>query len=369
MKKSLAAIGASVLGLAGALGASASSASAAPVPTPLPKCDDATQHIVNPDLDPTTASWYMTCIPQYGMGKAEFSITAPNGGFPAGYTLTDGHQTVVSSSPTSAQVQAYFDDFYTSDHDEPVYTGAFASLTQDVDDSTATTQTYKNVNTSTPMTAAFPISSVGLAGSAFPTAACSPDGETYEGEYVVNYAPVTTTFSEVIGTTSYKTTVTLTAPTLYLGLNFDTNGPIGFDASKALCATSAAGTLFAPNFEDFADSASTDAQVRAAVAAAGPISTADVPTGSEAWATIAVDAATNDTNTVTTLVPTTSGFFDSDPTSIASGQFAVTAASTLTLAETGVDPAPAGILGGSLAIVGFGAFLLGRRRRAVVRSH
>jgi LPXTG-motif cell wall-anchored protein len=349
------------------MGASAAPASATPLPTP---CTNAlNDHVVNPDVDPTTDNWYMTCVPQYGMGKAEFSITAPTGGFPAGYSLADGHQTVVSSTPTSAQVQSYFGDFYADDHTStPVYTGAFLNLGEDTSASTATTQVYDTVDSESPMAVAFPITSVAKLTTGLP-AACSPDGETYEGEYVVNYAPATTVFSEVIGGQTYKTTVTLTAPTLYLGLNFDSSNGYGLDSTKALCASSSEGTLFASSEVDPVDSAALAAQPGYAAAVAAESSSsaaliaADVPTGALAWFTIAFEVATNDPEDVTTLVPTASSFID--PDGFTAGPFTVTA--TPVLAETGVDAAPAGILGGSLLVVGAGAFVFGRRRRAVTR--
>jgi LPXTG-motif cell wall-anchored protein len=366
VKKTLAVVGASILGFAGALGASAAPASATPGPVP---CTNAlNDHLVNPDVDATSDNWYMTCVPQYGMGKAEFSITAPADGFPAGYSLADGHQTVVSSTPTSAQVQSYFGDLYADEHSTaPVYTGAFINLVEDTSASTTTTQVYDTVDSNSPMTAAFPITSVAKVTTGFPDA-CSPDGETYQGEYVVNYAPVTTTFSEVISGQTYKTTVTLTSPTLYLGLNFDPTNSFGLDSSKALCASSSEGTLFAASEDDPVDAAALAAQpgYAAAVAAESPSSAAliaaDVPTGGLAWFTIAFEVVTNDPDDVTTLVPTASSFID--PDGFTGGPFTVTA--TPVLAETGVDAAPAGILGGSLLLVGAGAFVFGRRRRTVV---
>jgi LPXTG-motif cell wall-anchored protein len=208
------------------------------------------------------------------------------------------------------------------------------------------------------MTAAFPITSVAPLTTGLP-AACSPDGETYEAEYVVTYAPVTTTFSELVGTKVYKTTVTLTAPTLYLGLNFDSSGTLGFDDSQALCATSSAGTVFGPGISVPPGSV----HMSASADTTPGFHSADIPTGNTAWNTIANDAATNDPTDLTTLVPTISAFNDIDPTTIGTGgPFAVTA--TPTLAETGVDATPAAVLGGSLLILGAGAFVFGRRRRA-----
>jgi LPXTG-motif cell wall-anchored protein len=358
MKKSLAALGATVLGVTGALVASAAPAGAQPAPAPLP-CNTAVAHNVSRTAgDPSAADWYMDCIPQYGMGKAEFTTSAPSGEtFPAGYSLTDGKQTVTSSTPTAAQVEAYFGTFYAQVHNtsSPTYTGAFINLTEDVSDSTATSQEYQEAGGDAPMTVAFPITSVGKLTGGLP-AACSPDGETYQGEYVIHYAPVTTTFAEVIADKTYTTTVTLTAPTLELGLNFDAAGSFGFDDSAALCATSTLGTVFA------ASSTSQPLEpVSAPAPTGGTYTAADLPTGSEAWNTIANDAATNDPRDLTTLIPTSSALDDEDQVPLAFGPFTTTA--TPILAETGVNAVPAGILGGSLLIAGLGAFVYGRRRR------
>lgn len=356
MKKTLAAVGASIVGVAGALVAAA--APAAAEPTPAPACTDAlNDHVV--DSTPTTGNWYMECVPQYGMGKAEFSITAPARGFPAHYSLTDGHQTVVTSSPTAAQVESYFDHLYTEDHSDPKYTGSFINLTEDTSASTATTQVYDQATGDRPMTAAFPITSVTKITTGLP-AACTPGGETYDGEYAVTYAPSTTTFSQTIGTKVYKTTVTLTSPTLYLGLNFDSSGPFGFNADAPLCASSTAGTILGESFNStaapFVSDDSSPAQIRAL----------DLPTGEEAWITVAWDLASSDPFDVSTLLPVNSAF--DTPTATNYGTFGVTA--TPLLAETGVDAAPAGLLGGALLALGtlFGGLHLLRSRRRSRRS-
>jgi hypothetical protein len=364
VKKTIAAIGASVLGLAGAAGAAAAPAAAVGTDS----CTDATQHQVSTTAsDPSSGAWYMDCVPQYGMGKAEFTITPAAGQstFPAGYSLTDGKQTVVSSSPTAAQVESYFASDYALDHSTPAtYTGAFLNLTQDTADSTAAVQQY-SAPSGEVMAAAFPITAVTkLASTALLPTDCTTatPTPTYAAAYEVTYAPATTSFSETIGGTKYTNTVTLTAPPLYLGLNFNAGDPFGFDSGEALCASSSLGTVFAPYLNDPADPdaapslRSVDAQVTATAAPVGP----------DAWYTVALDAAGGQAPiNMNTLIPTVTGFDDPDGTPISGASFAVAAIPVL--ATTGVDAAPAGILGASLLLGGTGAFVIGRRRRRNAR--
>ena len=329
MKKTLAAVGASVLGLAGALGAAAAPASAV-----LPSCVDATDHVVNPAVS-ASDDWYMTCIPQYGMGKAEFSITTPaSDPFPSGFSLDDGHQTVVST-PSTAQTQQYFTPLYAVSHsDTPVFTGPFLNLAEDAS-STATEQSYGNDTT---MAAAYPVVSVGKSTAALP-AACTPASDptaTYEGEYLVTYAPVTAKFSETVGNIVRAVTVTFTPAPLLLALNFDTtaSGSNGFSTSLPQCVTAGGNTTFAAGSADFVD-----------------------------FIFITGGVATFDPNELITLDPATT-----DPAAAAAspvsrmGAFAAT--STPVLATTGVDAGPAGVLGVSLLATGVAAFVFGRRRRA-----
>jgi hypothetical protein len=329
MKKTLAAIGASVLGLAGALGATAAPASAA-----LPACTDATDHVVNPAVS-ASDDWYMTCIPQYGMGKAEFSITTPaSDPFPAGFSLDDGKQAVVST-PSTAQTQQYFTPLYAIDHsDTPVFTGPFLNLVMD-GSSTPTEQSYGKDTT---LAAAYPVVSVGKSTAALP-AECTPasdPGATYEGEYVVTYAPVTAKFSETVGNIVRSVTVTYTPAPLFLALNFDTTaaGSNGFSTSLPQCVTAGGNTTFAAGSADFIE-----------------------------FIFITGGVATYDPNELITLDPATANPAV-DGATLGSQMGAFAATSTPVLATTGVDAVPAGVLGLSLLATGVVAFVFGRRRRA-----
>ncbi|HEX4058882.1 MAG TPA: hypothetical protein VHX87_11275 [Galbitalea sp.] len=339
MRKTIAALSASLLGISGAV-----IAAAGPAVAVTPTCTDATAHVVNPSVSPGD-DWYMTCIPKYGMGKAEFVITAPaDDPFPDTYSLTDGHQTV-TSTPTASQVHAYFeplwDEAYTPG--AATYTGAFMNLSEDTGDATPTSQPYTPaVLGSGSMTVAYPIKSVGPATSGLP-AGCTPDdsGATYQGEYEVVYGTTITHFAETIGDVVRSVTVSYTPPPLFIGLNFTGSpGSEALDTSMPICTSAGGTTTFAEN----------DLSVF--------------------WG-VAEGNATTLPTIVETLSPANGTFEPGDPEASARatttflGAFAVT--STPVLATTGVDPGPATATGVGLLAVGILATLVGvvRRRRRI----
>jgi hypothetical protein len=342
MRKTIAAISASILGVGGAL-----VASAAPANAVLPACTDATDHVVNPSVDPSD-DWYMTCTPQYGMGKVEFTITTDAAHpFPAGYALNDGHQTV-TSTPTSATVENYFQPLWNVDNSAftDSFTGAFMNLTETSSTGDNLSQTYGGGEGGSveQTTMAFVIQSVGKAASLPADCTSDPSDPTYQGEYEVTYEPTTTTFTETINSVVHKVTVTYTPAPLFLGLNFDTSGDgndeDGFDATKPICSSSGGITNFAVSEADDGD----------------------------AWFAAAFLSATNSPDYMSTLDPLAefNGFADA-PTI---GPFAVT--STPTLATTGVDPGPAGIAGIGLLALGILATIIGvirRRKRLPLAPH
>jgi hypothetical protein len=335
MKKTVAAIGASVLGLSGALVSMSAPATAA-----TPKCADASEHVVSPTAD-GSQDWYMDCIPQYGLGKAEFTITTTDpDGFPGGYDLADGNQTVTSNVDTAAAA-AYFGMPSTG------AAGAFLEMGS-ANPATATSQTYGGGGSNSNQHAIFPIASVGKLTTALP-AGCFPNTETpetYEGAYVVKFKPTTTTFTETIGGKKVTATVTSAAAPLELGLNF-AGGAL--DESAPLCAASAGVVYQGDSLED------------------------------GDWIAIAQGEATLNPGNTQTFDPSVNGSeYDLGTFAATVGDPAVTTPPTTTtttttsepsLAFTGVDPVPAGVLGGSLLAAGLAFFVYGRvRRRAAKRS-
>jgi LPXTG-motif cell wall-anchored protein len=264
-------------------------------------------------------------------------------------------------------VSAYFDsEYHTQERDgspAAVYTGAFMNLTEDTADSSSTVQEYSGAggDGTAPMTVAFPITSVSkLASTSLLPASCTPNDDEYDAAYEITYAPSTTKFSEVIAGETYTSTVTLTSPTLYLGLNFDSGQFLGLDENAPICATSTLGTLYAENDGDQPDSAPDRATI-----AATPFVASATPTGPDAWISAALIASNQVPVNLTTLAPSVSDWQDPTGTTVSGASFAVVAQPVL--AATGVNAAPAGILGGSLLLAGGGAFVYGRRRRRVPR--
>jgi hypothetical protein len=344
VRKTIAAISASVLGIGGAVMAGAAPASAA-----MPTCTDATQHVLNPNVT-AGDTWYMPCIPQYGMGKAEFTITTPaSDPFPADYSLADGHQTV-TSTPTQTQVHDYFEPLWEEfgSAGGADFSGAFANITEDTADATATSQPYvPDFLEPSAMDVAFPIVSVGLAAAGLP-ASCTPmgSGATYQGEYEVTYGSTTTHFSQTIDDVARSVTITYTPAPLYIGLNFTGGaGDEEFDTTMPICASSGGNTTFA------ADESDID------------------------W-DVAAYNATNLPPVLETLSPASGDLsLSSDPAEVIAattsdlGSFTET--STPVLATTGVNTEPDGTLGAGLLSVGILATLVGvvrRRRRLPINS-
>jgi hypothetical protein len=320
MKKALAAVGASVLGLSGALVATAAPATAA-----TPQCTTSSDHNVSTTAD-GSQDWYMDCVPQYGLGKAEFTITTTSPKtFPVGYTLDDGHQTV-TSSVDGTTAAAYFG--------EPAEgTGGFLNLT-DPGPSTTTSQSYGTSGKT--LYAIYPVKTTGkltsLPQGCFPN---TTTPETYAGMYEVTFKPTTTTFTETIGGKTVTTTITTQAAPLDLGLNFS-NGQL--DGSAPLCAVSGTNVFQADNNSDFT------------------------------WQFLASDEVTFNPTTHQTLDPGAGSSVDLG-SSVSTVASATVTPTKPTLALTGVDARPAGIIGGSLLAIGIGLFAYGRtRRRAAKRQ-
>jgi hypothetical protein len=301
MKKTIAAISASVLGISGAV-----AAAAAPADASGPACTNVTGHTVS--VNANAQDWYMDCVPQYGLGKAEFSITSTDP-FPAGYNLVDGNQTVTSTVNTAA-VASYFST--APSNIEGSFEGLAAPTT-----TTPTSQSYQSTGTHM----IFPITGVASLDPAdLPAGAsgCFPVGtETYAHAYTVTFAPVTSTFTETIDGKVWTATITATPSPLILGLNFVAAPGAGFDTAAAQCVSSGGTSEVAHTSAD------------------------------PGWTTITKDDATLDSFTNNTLDPSVGGgvinlgaFATSDP------------AVRPTLATTGVNPAPGGLLGGGLLALG-----------------
>lgn len=325
MKKRTAIIGSSVLGVAAAVAVAAPANAIGPtITTP---CTNVEQHVLG-----TTGgtNWYMDCIPQYGAGKAEFSIAAsasdPTATFPTGFEpLSDSAVPATASVDTPAGAAPYFA--------VSAPTKGFLTLEEDTADSTASKQTYEGVMI-------YKIASVqSVAISSLP-ADCATTGDPYLSAWEVTYEPATVTYDETVGGDKYQYTVTSAPQPLFLGLPLDPAADNGFNGSATASFCASDGTNFIQAEED-------SVQAEYIYFAHATVST-------------------DDASEAISLAPYPD--FDEDSAGFPSTGLLGTFDPTVTpiLATTGVDPMPAGLFGTGLAILGAGAVVTTslRRRRS-----
>ena len=235
MKKSLAFAGATILGVVGvAAGAGPAQADVTTTPTSSNKCatiDDAQLGAATTG----SSNFYMDCIPQYGLGKAEFTITSKSKthktrAFPTGFSLTDS-ATKITSSVDHTKLAAYTGD---------VAYGAFSDLEQITSGSKAPANPSQNQFYEGE--AAFKVASVTHTSRKHLPKECTSLNQSYTGVYAVKYKKSTTTFSRKVGSKHWTYTITATPHTLYLGLNFATGA---FNQSAPQCAASNGKSVYA----------------------------------------------------------------------------------------------------------------------------
>jgi LPXTG-motif cell wall-anchored protein len=222
MKKTIAAAGAVTLGLGGAvLGAAMPASAVDPSTDP---CADYTEHV--PAVGGVSGQWYMDCIPVYGVGKVEFDLTSPVD-FPDDFSFIDIHSTVGVAGETYFQLT------------EPNDRGIIAyGLNAAIVDRVADIRGQVII----------PIDEVeAILPTALP-AGCQSATFGYANAYQVSYLPVTITSSQVINGVTYSYQFTYAPPPMQLGLNILNTG--AFDVTKAQCAASDAGALFAVDATD-----------------------------------------------------------------------------------------------------------------------
>ncbi len=207
MKKTLAAIGASVLGLGSVAAGAAIPANAAGGPTEGACADIQDQIAATGNI---TDNWFQDCVPQYGIGKAEFTIVPdednPSEEFPEGFVdlseIGDPAITVTSSLDMAA-IGSYFAEIDSPEAVAPIYP----------------TQTLESTSTSRTYAASVfaPIATIGLATDipAAVTAACSLDTVTYTGQWVATYNPIDAAFSQTIDGEEWKYSITGTPKPSY----------------------------------------------------------------------------------------------------------------------------------------------------------
>lgn len=220
MRKTTALLSASTLGVVAVAAGAAVPASADIITEP--RCDVFGDHLTTmPDLSDPDVDWFMACVPQYGVGKAEFTLDGPDVGFPDGFDLLTADSV---SSPDASGLAAYYGD---ADFD------AWVIPFQVEDPDAASLRVIGTVFA--------PVTSVGRLDETPPAVAeaCEVDAAATVHVFVSYYAPVTTTFS-VVGSdgVTYSAPVTLTPDPTYYVVE-ETDDP----ADPALCVTDSSATF------------------------------------------------------------------------------------------------------------------------------
>ena len=215
LRKTTALLSASTLGVVAVAAGVAAPASADMITGP--QCETFEDHLSD---DPSVfeSDWYMECVPQYGVGKAEFTLEAPDSGFPDDFDVLTAART---NSPDASGVAPYYDEFFGDSED------ALDSWINPAD----AEETAPGVLRVGAMLVA-PVSSVGRLDEtpAAVSTACELDAFPEGSEsvtFVSNFAPVTTTFSFVgADGTTYEAPVTATPePTYYVYTDVDDADP------------------------------------------------------------------------------------------------------------------------------------------------
>ena len=221
MKRSIAAIGAAAIGLTGAAVAAVPAQAAA-----TPDCVTSSDHTLK--ADPAAGNFYFDCIPQYGTGKAELSISNADG-ISDEFSVLESEDATLSGSVDDATASTYFS---ATTHAGIIIAGR--------GDSTATSQDYDAI-------LATPISSITkIRATALPSD-CLQGNVDYEGAYVVSFAPISITAKTTAGSGQTvggpgKFFMAVRPQPLYLGLNFTGSA---FDEDAPQCAVTGSTTYFA----------------------------------------------------------------------------------------------------------------------------
>ena len=206
MKKTSAVVAVTTLGVASVAAGAAAPALADPVTTP---CADVSEHVL---ADPLPDNWYMPCVPQYGIGKAEFTIESSTA-FPDGFLDLDDDGVTKTSAVDPAVIGAYLQ----TDSLPMISAGTRISATP-------TTQTY-SAQLVAPITGVDVVDPLDLDPAI--AAECDPTGWTTP-IYRATYGEVSTTFSQNIDGVAWDFTVHGTPPPSYFFLQFDPLAAVGF---------------------------------------------------------------------------------------------------------------------------------------------
>jgi len=170
----------------------------------------------------TVDNWYGTCIPQYGVGKAEFTISSDTD-FPAEFKdLTDPSVTVTTTADL-ADMTSYFGT-------DPAYTSPLDGLTRIDDGTNPKLQRYQASDFDHNQAALMKVASTAEISPSDLPSACGPF--TYDRAFTVAFEPLDVTFTQTVNSEPWTYHVVISPDTLYIG---GTLQPGGWDGGAPLC--------------------------------------------------------------------------------------------------------------------------------------
>lgn len=192
-----------------------------------PVCNPGEAADISGDFD----NWYQVCVPQFGLGKVEFTISSETD-FPADFKdLTDPSVNVTTTTDLDL-LNVYF----SSDVDSP-----FLGLSRTDDGSNPKLQRYQAASlltSSEPSLAAFKIVAVSELSPAVAPAACDAfldaPGESYPRVFSVTFEPLDVTFSQNVNGQEWMYRVVMAPGTQYVAGTLPP-GAEAWDSDEPLC--------------------------------------------------------------------------------------------------------------------------------------
>ncbi len=177
------------------------------------------------DWSDSMDNWFQSCVPQYGLGKVEFTISADTD-FPADFKdLTDPSVTVTTTADV-ADINAYFGASLTS---------PFSALSRIDEGTDPKLQRYQASQVAPgslgdSQGAVFRVSSVAAISPSSLPADCGPF--SYGQAYSVTFEPLDVTFTQTVNGVPWVYDIVISPETLFIG---GTLQPGGWDGGQPLC--------------------------------------------------------------------------------------------------------------------------------------
>ena len=160
-------------------------------------------------------NWVTSCLPQYGLGKAEFTVSS-DVDFPADFKPLSDAGVSVSTNWATSQLDAYFEG---SDTDR-----ARLSMARLDDGSNHRSQAYRIGDGG--RLVPFPIHSITRVTTTQVSAAsgCDNPPVPYTDAFIIDYDPLDITFTQEAGGEIWSTMVTVNPESVQVGMVVDGNG-------------------------------------------------------------------------------------------------------------------------------------------------